>query len=466
MVRESQYKEILAALLGILNEGVHIVDDQGVSIFYNSVMSKIEQMAETDVVGRRFEDAFFHMGLESSTIYRALQTGYSTISQPQRYINASGKYIHTISTTIPVKDAEGKQLAVIEVANDVTQLSELCDRLAQLQSQVGPQALSKKQKIKRYQFSDLIGSDPKFLKSMERAKRAAQNDVPVLIYGETGTGKELFAQSIHYGGKRSGKPFIAQNCAALPSNLLEGLLFGTAKGGFTGAVDRAGLFEQANHGTLLLDELNSMPYELQSKLLRVLQESYLRRVGGTEDIPVDVRVIATVNENPTDLIRQGKLRQDLYYRLSAVTLNIPPLRERRGDIPSLAQALIEKHQDKMGKHIAELPGDVLHQLMGYDYPGNIRELENILIQGMFMMDDDSSFTAELLDLPAPGKTADRMDMDFQAGEPLQDYIERIEQETIRAMFDRCRGNVSQCAACLHMKRQTLQHKLRKYGIRY
>ena len=140
---------------------------------------------------------------------------------------------------------------------------------------------------------------------MERAKRAAQNDMPVLIYGETGTGKELFAQSIHYGGTRSGKPFIAQNCAALPSNLLEGLLFGTAKGGFTGAVDRAGLFELANHGTLLLDELNSMPYELQSKLLRVLQESYIRRVGGSEDIPVDVRVITTVNEDPVDLIRQG-----------------------------------------------------------------------------------------------------------------------------------------------------------------
>ena len=169
---------------------------------------------------------------------------------------------------------------------------------------------------------------------MERAKRAAQNDMPVLIYGETGTGKELFAQSIHYGGTRSGKPFIAQNCAALPQQpAWRGFCSAPPRGGFTGAVDRAGLFELANHGTLLLDELNSMPYELQSKLLRVLQESYIRRVGGSEDIPVDVRVITTVNEDPVDLIRQGKLRQDLYYRLSVVTLNIPPLRERRGDIP-------------------------------------------------------------------------------------------------------------------------------------
>ena len=465
-MRENEYKEILSALLGLLNEGVHIVAGQGTSIFYNSVMARMEQMEPADVVGRRFEDAFSHMDLESSTIYRALQAGASTVNQPQRYINASGKYIHTINTTIPVKDADGKLLAVIEVANDVTQLSELCDRLAHLQSQVGTQETSKKQKLKRYHFSDLIGRDPKFQKSMERAKRAAQNDMPVLIYGETGTGKELFAQSIHYGGTRSGKPFIAQNCAALPSNLLEGLLFGTAKGGFTGAVDRAGLFELANHGTLLLDELNSMPYELQSKLLRVLQESYIRRVGGSEDIPVDVRVITTVNEDPVDLIRQGKLRQDLYYRLSVVTLNIPPLRERRGDIPYLAQALIEKHHAKMGKRLSELPRDVLRQLMEYDYPGNVRELENILIQAMFMMDGDSGFTTELLDLPAPGKAVDRRGTDFQAGESLQDYIERIEEETIRTMFDRCRGNVSQCAPCLHMKRQTLQHKLKKYGILY
>lgn len=465
-MHDGQYKEILVALLGLINEGVHIVDSQGVSIFYNQVMSKIEQMPEKTVVGERFEDAFFHMGLENSTICQTLRTGQATVDQPQRYINASGKYIYTINTTVPVREADGTPVAVIEVANDITQLSELSDKLAQLQDEAGKPASSRKGKIKRYHFSDIIGSDPRFVKSVERAKRAARNDAPVFIYGETGTGKELFAQSIHYGGRRSEKPFIAQNCAALPSNLLEGLLFGTAKGSFTGALDRAGLFEQANHGTLLLDELNSMPYELQSKLLRVLQESYIRRVGGTEDIPVDVRVIATVNENPADLIRQGKLRQDLYYRLSAVNLNIPPLRERRSDIPHLAQVLVEKHRERMGRRVSSLSREVLRQLMEYDYPGNIRELENILIQAMFMMDEDGELTPDLLDIPKPGRTVDRKGTDFQAGESLQDYIERIERDTIVDMFDRCGGNVSQCAACLHMKRQTLQHKLRKYEVVY
>lgn len=465
-MHDGQYKEILVALLGLINEGVHIVDSQGVSIFYNQVMSKIEQMPEKTVVGERFEDAFFHMGLETSTICQALQTGQATVDQPQRYINASGKYIYTINTTVPVREADGTPVAVIEVANDITQLSELSDKLAQLQAEAGKPASSGKGKIKRYHFSDIIGSDPRFVKSVERAKRAARNDAPVFIYGETGTGKELFAQSIHFGSRRSDKPFIAQNCAALPSNLLEGLLFGTTKGSFTGAMDRAGLFEQANHGTLLLDELNSMPCELQSKLLRVLQESYIRRVGGTEDIPVDVRIIATVNENPAELIRQGKLRQDLYYRLSAVNLNIPPLRERRSDIPCLAQVLLEKHRERMGRRVSDLSREVLAQLMEYDYPGNIRELENILIQAMFMMDEDGELTPDLLDIPRPGRTIDRKGMDFQAGESLQDYIERIERDTISDMFDRCGGNVSQCAACLHMKRQTLQHKLRKYDIIY
>ncbi len=465
-MRENEYKEILSALLGLLNEGVHIVAGQGTSIFYNSVMARMEQMEPADVVGRRFEDAFSHMDLESSTIYRALQAGASTVNQPQRYINASGKYIHTINTTIPVKDADGKLLAVIEVANDVTQLSELCDRLAHLQSQVGTQETSKKQKLKRYHFSDLIGRDPKFQKSMERAKRAAQNDMPVLIYGETGTGKELFAQSIHYGGTRSGKPFIAQNCAALPSNLLEGLLFGTAKGGFTGAVDRAGLFELANHGTLLLDELNSMPYELQSKLLRVLQESYIRRVGGSEDIPVDVRVITTVNEDPVDLIRQGKLRQDLYYRLSVVTLNIPPLRERRGDIPYLAQALIEKHHAKMGKRLSELPRDVLRQLMEYDYPGKCPGVGEYPGSGHV----HDGWGQRLYDR-APGSARARKGRG-PAGHGLSGG--RVPAGLYRA--DRggddphhVRPLPGECLPVRDlsdMKRQTLQHKLQKYGILY
>ena len=195
---------------------------------------------------------------------------------------------------------------------------------------------------------------------------AAKNNASVFIYGETGTGKELFAQSIHYGGSRAGKPFLAQNCAALPESLLEGILFGTAKGGFTGAVDRAGLFEQANGGTLLLDEISAMPYELQSKLLRVLQEDYIRRVGGTKDIPIDVRIIATVNEPAEKLIEEGKLRKDLYYRLNVVGLIIPDLSSRKDDIPVLVERFLEKHDKVFGKELWMVSDRAMKKLMEYN----------------------------------------------------------------------------------------------------
>ena len=428
---------------------------------YNPRYSDAENAADNEwCLNRNLLEVFPSLSHSDSTLLQALQKGELLYRENQCTINHSGKKSVTNNVTFPII-SRGKIIGAVELSRDVTHYEG--ERTAPA---ARPTPKRRSGTEAKWTLEDIVTQNSKMLEIKRTIAKVADSRSSVLVYGETGTGKELFAQSIHYGGTRSGKPFIAQNCAALPSNLLEGLLFGTAKGGFTGAVDRAGLFELANHGTLLLDELNSMPYELQSKLLRVLQESYIRRVGGSEDIPVDVRVITTVNEDPVDLIRQGKLRQDLYYRLSVVTLNIPPLRERRGDIPYLAQALIEKHHAKMGKRLSELPRDVLRQLMEYDYPGNVRELENILIQAMFMMDGDSGFTTELLDLPAPGKAVDRRGTDFQAGESLQDYIERIEEETIRTMFDRCRGNVSQCATCLHMKRQTLQHKLKKYGILY
>ena len=463
MMDNGKYRKILEALIGVLDEGVHIVDADGVAIFYNRVMAKIEQVKVEDIIGNDYQSSFPDMHPDDSTIYHVLRHKQSIRNRLQTYVNLSGKRISTINTTIPVLDGDDL-IAAIEVANDITQLSDLSDKIMQLQEESNPTQGGHGKTIKRYHFSDLIGESEAFLKSVSRAKRAARSDAPVFIYGETGTGKELFAQSIHYGGQRASAPFLAQNCAALPADLLEGILFGTAKGGFTGAVDRAGLFEQASGGTLLLDELNSMPYELQSKLLRVLQESYVRRVGGMKDIPVDVRIIATVNEDPRELIEQGVLRQDLYYRLSVVNLEIPPLRERKSDIPYLAEALRAKHCQKLHKELSHFSRDALRLLMDYDYPGNVRELENIVIQAIFMADEEKWITSDLINIPKPRQKGRRHGNDYEAGESLTDYLERTEKAIIQDMFDRCSGNVSQCASALHIKRQTLQHKLKKYGI--
>lgn len=248
--------------------------------------------------------------------------------------------------------------------------------------------------IRQYHFEDIIGNNPCFLDSLNVARKASQSQAAVLIYGETGTGKELVAQSIHFGGNRKDKPFVAQNCSAIPSNLFEGLLFGTVRGAFTGAVDREGLFEQADGGTLLLDEINAMPCELQSKLLRVLQEDYVRRIGGTVDIPVDVRMIATVNERPELLMKGGRLRADLYYRLNIISIDLPPLRDRKDDIPILAGYFMEKYSRRYGKMVQTITDGAKEKLLCYDYPGNVRELENIIMAAISLAGEEEQALTE------------------------------------------------------------------------
>ena len=296
-------------------------------------------------------------------------------------------------------------------------------------------------------------------------KKAARTDASVFIYGETGTGKELFAQSIHFAGARRDNPFLAQNCAALPESLLEGILFGTEKGGFTGAVDRPGLFEQASGGTLLLDEISAMPYELQSKLLRVLQEDYIRRVGGSRDIPVDVRIIATVNEPPQELIEKGLLRKDLYYRLNVVNITIPPLRERLDDLPFLCDAFLEKHNKKYGKEVWMLSEGALKMLRNYTYPGNVRELENIIMSAVSLADREHVLTEKQLHLPDVEleKKGSAAGYDPSA-QSLDEYLRICEEQILRRCMAENEGNISAAARQLGIKRQTLQHKLKKYKI--
>ncbi|HZK70560.1 MAG TPA: sigma 54-interacting transcriptional regulator [Clostridia bacterium] len=246
--------------------------------------------------------------------------------------------------------------------------------------------------IKHYNFTVLLGNNTGFMNCVKLAKQASKSPVTVLISGETGTGKELIAQSIHYESYRANCNFLAQNCAAIPIGLFEGILFGTEKGGFTGAINREGIFEQADKGTLLLDEISAMPYGLQGKLLRVLEEEYIRRVGGTKDIPVDVRVIATINEEAEELIRCNRLREDLYYRLNIIRINMPPLRERKDDILLLANKFIEKYNNKFNKNISSISSKAEKMLLNYDYPGNIRELENFIMAAISLVEDKNVLT--------------------------------------------------------------------------
>ncbi len=457
------YQRIIEELIKLIDDGIYVVDADGTGIFYNKSMAAMEQISVEDVIGKPFHTAFPGVKLNESTMYQALKKNVATRNKQQSYKNLYGKDITTINSTVPVID-NGETIAAVEVATDITNIRSMSDTILELRENRNHQE-QEKPIIRHYEFKDIIGRNPEFLAVMERARRASSNVASVFIYGETGTGKELVAQSIHYASKRSGKPFLAQNCAALPETLLESILFGTAKGGFTGAVDRAGLFEQAMGGTLLLDEINSMPYELQSKLLRVLQEDYIRRVGGTKDIPIDVRIMATVNEPPEKLIEEGKLRKDLYYRLNVVNIEIPPLRNRKDDIPILTEKLLEKHNKRFEKEIWMVSEGVMERLMEYDYPGNVRELENIIMQAVAMADTEHVLTEKLLQMPMQKKAIGEDALKWNRQGPLDEYLANLEKEIIREAMINEGGNISRAASELKIKRQTLQHKLKKYGIK-
>lgn len=475
-MKAEYYHRIIEALIELIDEGVYIVDKEGVGIYYNKAMASMERVNMDDILGKKFHEAFpdFHMG--ESTMFKALTKKEATLKKQQSYKNLYGKEITTINSTIPIV-VDGEAVAAVEVAKDITDIRKMADNLLRLQEDKLEKTVPNTETqgaldsdsngfsgIRRYTFDDIYGENPKFKAAVERAKRAAKNDASVFIYGETGTGKELFAQSIHYGGPRKDKPFLAQNCAAIPESLLEGILFGTAKGSFTGAVDRAGLFEQANGGTLLLDEISAMPYELQSKLLRVLQENYVRRVGGNKDIPIRVRIIATVNEAPETLIEQGKLRKDLYYRLNVINISIPSLRERPDDIPVLAERFLEKHNKRFEKELWMVSDEAVRKLQKYDYPGNVRELENIIEQTVSMAEKEHVLTEKLLSMPETGKKAAVHDIDYDAEMPLDEYLNTIEEKIIKAAMVESDGNITKAAEALQIKRQTLQHKLKKYHV--
>ncbi|MBC6679947.1 sigma-54 interaction domain-containing protein [Zhenpiania hominis] len=463
-MKAKDYRQVLQELGNIMDEAVHIVDATGKTILYNEKMAGLEMTNREDILGKPFREVFSSIPPQESTLYRALKENQATINKQQTYRNRYGKEITTVNSTIPVEE-DGQVIAAIEVSRDITEIKSLSNTILDLQKETLPVQKPKKPQIKRYQFDDIIGENKTFKEVVTLGKKAARTDASVFIYGETGTGKELFAQSIHFAGARRDNPFLAQNCAALPESLLEGILFGTEKGGFTGAVDRPGLFEQASGGTLLLDEISAMPYELQSKLLRVLQEDYIRRVGGSRDIPVDVRIIATVNEPPLKLIEKGLLRKDLYYRLNVVNITIPPLRERLDDIPLLCDAFLEKHNKKYGKEVWMLSEGALKILKNYTYPGNVRELENIIMSAVSLTDREHVLTEKLLHLPdvEQEKKGSAAGYDPSA-QSLDEYLRICEEQILRRCMAENEGNISAAARQLGIKRQTLQHKLKKYKI--
>lgn len=313
----------------------------------------------------------------------------------------------------------------------------------------------------KYSFENMIGCSPAIKKAFYLMEKAIESPVTVLIQGETGTGKELVARSIHYNSVRKDKPFVAQNCAAMPESLLESELFGHKKGAFTGAVaDKKGLFEMAHKGTIFLDEVGDTPMSLQVRLLRVLQEGEIRRVGEVNPIKVDVRVIAATHQELKTEIEAGRFRQDLYYRIQTFPIPLPPLRERDGDIPLLVEHFLNKYCQRLEKQCRISP-ECLTLLEKYPFPGNIRELENEIVRALTLAPDKGTITPDLFSESIRYATG----VPFNTKEgTVQAITDRLERSLVQKALEEVGGNRTRAAEKLGLSRRGLLNKIRRYGL--
>ncbi|WP_100373604.1 sigma-54 interaction domain-containing protein [Bacillus sp. FJAT-45037] len=452
---------MLEVVLDTIDVGVHIVDADGKTVLYNKKMTDIESMPPNEVLHKSLLDVFLFKEDQSSTLLQSLKKGKHFYNIKQQYYNNKGYPVTAVNDTHPVTNENGEVVGAFELSKDITRLEKLMNDTLQKNGQT------------RYTFSQIIGQSEAMTQVIHEAKRATRTSSSVLLTGETGTGKEIFAQSIHNGSTRASAPFISQNCAALPDNLIEGILFGTKKGAFTGAIEHPGLFEQAQGGTLLLDEINSLNPALQAKLLRAIQEKTIRRVGDTKDTPVDVRIISTVNEDPFDAVANGRLRKDLFYRLGVVSLYIPPLCDRYGDIPILVEHFLEIFNKRFQMNVEWISADVLELFEQYEWPGNVRELEHVIESAMNIMTTEHQM--ELYHLPMhmrrrlttqPSKEKDTPAASTHSNEtflhkPLKDHLAEVESYYIKQAMTVHKGNVSQAAKALGISRQNLQYRLKK-----
>ncbi len=318
----------------------------------------------------------------------------------------------------------------------------------------------KRRQPTRYSWDHIVSQSRAMHTALAMARRAAATQSPVWIYGETGTGKELFAQAIHSASLRRDRPFLAINCAALPANLVESNLFGYVEGAFTGARKggQAGVFEEANGGTLLLDEISEMDLGLQAKLLRVLQEREVCRIGSTRPIPVDVRIICTTNRDLGLMAQQGKFREDLFYRLNVVDIPVPPLRERREDIPSLVEHFLTTCSLRVGRLVVRIEPAAMSQLVAYDWPGNVRELQNCVERAINLVEEDIVLTRHL-----PPRVVGTAPAITPAALTLDEAIRQAERDVILQTIKDVGGNRARAASRLGISVTTLWRKLREHG---
>lgn len=458
-----QALEIFKHFFDLIHQPMAIIDKEGKYIYYNQESAELDGYPMEQAIGKPMLKVYPNLKKEDSTMLQALQ-GKEYQDTYQTYYNHVGKLVDYQHTTVPLYNHKKEIIGAVEIGRNLSNVRQLQDQVFSLNRKL--------YQNKEQPLPEIVFASKKMQQVIDQTNILGSNDVPVLIVGETGTGKELFARLIHQTSQRRDKAFISLNCSALPTTLIESTLFGTVKGAFTGAENRQGYLELANGGTLFLDELNAMPLEMQSKLLRFLQEKTYWPLGGNKEQHADVRIVAAMNESPTDLLKTGKMRSDLFYRLNVGLIKLPALRERQEDIPVLARYFIDKHKTDVSVVITGISEHALQQLMSAPWPGNVRMLENAIVRSMVLQNEPGELQQiildeELFDLhsPYPQDEAklEKPTISEITGN-LTEQVENYEKQLIIDALNQANGKIITAAKLLDVSRTTLQYKVKKYDI--
>lgn len=436
-------------------DAILIADRHGI-IEYSAMFSEQEnRLIDEGIIGKNILEVYPELTEDTSSHFRVMRTGEPILNEKQIVTDFRGRRQILVCSTFPLEYG-GELIGTMETSVFYNKDSQLDSKNHWL---TNPHK-------GLFVLDDIVTRNPEMLALKETALRVAANPSPVLVWGETGTGKELFAQSLHSHSPRARGPFISQNCAAIPASLLESTLFGTTRGSYTGAENRKGLLKQADGGTLFLDEVNSMDLSIQAKILKAIEEKRFRPVGGEQDIHSDVRIVSAMNVDPITAVREGMLRKDLLYRLGVIQLALPPLRKRQEDILLLTDFFVEQYNRKMNRSITGVSELVQNALLAHDWPGNVRELRN-MVESAFNLCTGS--VIQLNDIPryilyheeeqnpAPGSNS------LPEGLSLQEAVSQYERSLIVSALERSR-TVTEAAEKLRMTRQSLQYKMMKYHL--
>jgi PAS domain S-box-containing protein len=440
IIREKERSE---AIINSIADGVFTLSTDMTLTSFNRSAETITGYREEEILGKPCKSIFRSRGCDQiCPVRQMLVTGKPVTGVEMEIVTKNGAKVPVSMSTAVLRDETGEVVGAVETFRDLSTVKTLTEELRG-----------------KYSFRNIIGKSHEMREVYQLIRSVAPTNVTVLIQGDTGTGKELVARAIHYESPRSGKPFIVVNCAALPETLLESELFGHVKGAFTGAIsDRKGRFERADGGTLFLDEIAEVSPAIQVKLLRVLETKQFERVGDSCTKGVDVRLVCATNRNLKELISSGKFREDLYYRINVVAINLPPLRERDEDIPLLVEHFRDKLNIETRKHVDKVSQEAMDLLIDHSWPGNVRELENAIGHAFVHCRGDTILPEHLpRDLVV---TAPRIpDGKVPAGS-----LEEIEKVAISEMLRRCKGNRSLAAQRLGIGRSSLWRKIKKYGL--